>query len=49
MLQLAGELRELRNLIAKLAMAATEAEITADDMLTEMSVEKQRKNEPSCP
>ncbi len=41
-----GNVRELRNLIAKLAMGADGIEITADDMLAEISVEKQRKNEP---
>jgi transcriptional regulator with PAS, ATPase and Fis domain len=44
-----GNVRELRNLIAKLAMGADGTEITADDMLKEISVEKQRKNEPSVP
>jgi PAS domain S-box-containing protein len=44
-----GNVRELRNLIARLAMGSTGAEITADDLLAEISVQKQRQSAPSIP
>lgn len=44
-----GNVRELRNLIAKLALDADGAEITADDLLAEISLEKQRKSETALP
>src|SRR5262249_22647108 len=44
-----GNVRELRNLMAKLAMGAAGPEITADDLLAEISVEKQRKAEAAVP
>ncbi len=43
-----GNVRELRNLVAKLSMAATGQEISSEDLLTELSGEKQ-KREPSLP
>jgi PAS domain S-box-containing protein len=44
-----GNVRELRNLMAKLAMGVAGPEITADDLLAEISVEKQRKAEAAMP
>ena len=43
-----GNVRELRNLIAKLAMESAGTEITADDLLAEISVQKQC-SAPSLP
>jgi len=43
-----GNIRELRNLVAKLTMAATGPEISSEDLLTEVSGERQ-KHEPSLP
>ena len=44
-----GNVRELRNLMAKLAMGASSGEITADDLLAEISVSRQRKSETILP
>jgi len=44
-----GNVRELRNLMAKLAMGAASNEISADDLLAEISVSGQRKSETALP
>ena len=44
-----GNVRELRNVVAKLAMGASAGEITADDLLAEISVTRQHKDETTLP
>ena len=44
-----GNVRELRNLMAKIAVGAASTEISADNLLTEISLSKQRKIEAAVP